>query len=227
MMKKLFIFAAIFIMALSVNAQTFTEDESSQFNEEFGNGLVRDKRQNVLSFGVKAGANLSTLSKYGEADLGLKSGVGFEGGAIVAARFGKRTLGSPAGTGLFGVQIEPSYVQHTIGTNEDDIKLSYFEIPVLLKLFLTPNFNVEIGPNFAGTLSSSPDYIEADNTSIATGEIKGFDVKVCVGVSYEMKNGLFASLRYQLGTSGLAKNFDSRVSAASLTIGYKFNVFKF
>lgn len=120
-MKKLFLLAAIFMMALPSNAQvTFEEDESSQQEENFDKIGV-DKRKNVVSLGVTAGANYSSMSKYDPVDLGLKGGIGFQGGLVIAARFGKRTNGSDPGTGIFGIQMEPSYVQHTIGTNGDDI----------------------------------------------------------------------------------------------------------
>ena len=220
-MKKLFLLAAAtFMVAMSANAQvSFGDDDNSA-------GFV-DKRKNVVSMGIKAGANFSTMTKYKEVDLGQKSGVGYEGGLVIAAHFGKRTQGSDPGTGLVGIQIEPSYVQHTIGTSKDDIKLSFYEVPILLKLYVTPNFNIELGPNLCGTISVKPDFIEAENVRIATGDIKGFDVKACVGASYELKNGFYASLRYNLGTSELAKNFPCKVSAASLTVGYKFNIFKF
>lgn len=222
-MKKLFLFAAILWMATPASAQvTFTDEENEQDEIE-----IVDKRKSAVHFGIKAGANMSMMSKYDPVDLGLKSGIGFEGGAVISARFGKRTKASDAGTGMFGVQIEPSYVQHTVGTDGDDLKLSYLEVPVLVKIFLTPNFNIEVGPNFCSLLSSSPDYLEASNTRIATGDLKGFDVKACIGVSYETKGGLYASLRYNLGTSDLAGNFPCKVSVASLTLGYKFNIFKF
>ena len=219
-MKKLFFLTAIMMMAISANAQGFGDDDG-------GNGFGLDKRKNVVSIGIKAEGNFSSMSKYDDVDLGLKSGIGFGGGAVIAAHFGKRTQGSDPGTGLFGIQIEPSYVQHTIGTSSDDIKLSYFEAPVLMKFYLTPNFNIEVGPNFCGTLSSKPDYIYAENARIATGDIKGFDVKACIGASYETKSGMFASLRYNLGTSDVSKNFKTKVSAINVTVGYKFNIFKF
>ena len=211
-MKKLLLLVAIIMMTISASAQ-----------EGFGS----DKRKNVVSLGVKAGVNLSTMSKYKPVDLGLKSGVGFEGGVVIAARFGKRTPGSDPGTGILGVQLEPSYVQHNIGADCADIKLGYFEMTILLNIYVTPNLNIEVGPNICGTLSANPDIIVKDNMNIAFGEVKGFDLKACIGVSYEIKNGLYASLRYNLGTSELAKNFPCKVSAASLTVGYKFNIFKF
>ena len=234
-MKKLFLLTVISMMAISSHAQVTFDEETPQKNEQgaqqeenpFGDNGFTDKRKNVVSLGITAGANMSTMSKYDPVDLGLKSGMGFQGGLVIAAHFGKRTQGSDAGTGLFGVQIEPSFVQHTIGTNGDDIKLSCIEVPILLKIYVTPNFNIEIGPNISGTISSSPDNLTAGNSIIAIGDLKSLDIKGCVGVSYETKNGLYASLRYNLGTSNLAKNFETKVSAASLTIGYKFNIFKF
>lgn len=224
-MKKLFLLASIFWVSVSVNAQvTFTEDENDQEQDEIE---IVDKRKSAVFLGIKGAANMSTMSKYDPVDLGLKSGFGFEGGIVMGVRFGKRTKASDAGTGMFGFQIEPSYVQHTIGTENEDIKLTCLEVPILLKIFLTPNFNIEVGPNISGTLSCKPDYLETSNTRIATGDLKSFDVKACIGVSYETKEGLFASLRYNLGMSDLAGNFPCKVSAASLTLGYKFNIFKF
>lgn len=225
-MKKLFLLTATFIVAMSVNAQiTYTENESDQ--DEFTESGILDKRKNVVHLGFKVGGNLSTISKYKPIDLDQKSGMGFEVGAVLSTRFGKRTKASDPGTGLFGVQLEPSYVMHSIGTSDDNLKLSYFEFPVLLKIFVTPNLNIEVGPNICGTLSSSPEYLEFENTRIVTGDIKGFDLKACIGISYETKDGLFASLRYNLGSSDLAGNFPCKISAASLTLGYKFEIFRF
>ena len=123
-MKKLFFLAAIMMMVISASAQDEFDDD----------GIGPDKRKNVVSLGIKAEGNYSSMSKYDDVDLGLKSGVGFGGGLVIAAHFGKRTRGSDPGTGLFGIQIEPSYIQHTIGTNSEDIKISYFEAPVLMSL---------------------------------------------------------------------------------------------
>ena len=83
----------------------------------------------------------------------------------------------------------------------------------------------------SGKLTIQPEfqrhYLYAENAQIATGDLKGHDVKLCVGASFETKTGLFASLRYNLGTSDLAKNFPCKVSAINVTVGYKFNIFKF
>ena len=69
-MKKLFLFAATLLMAISASAQAFGDDDDVD-------GIGPDNRKNVVSLGVKAGGNYSFMSKYDDADLGLKGGIGF------------------------------------------------------------------------------------------------------------------------------------------------------
>ena len=227
-MKKLLLLAAIFMMAIPSNAQvTFDEEESSQQEEGFGSEGFVDKRKNVVSLGVTAGGNYSMMSKYDPVDLGSRSGIGFQGGAAINIHFGQRR-GADAGTGPIGLQIEALYAQHSMKTDlSADIKLGYLEIPVLLKYYITPNVNIELGPTFSYILSKSPDVLEGTSTTIAIGELKGGDIKGTVGVSYQTKSGFYASARYNLGFSELAGNFPCKVSTVSVSIGYLFNIFKF
>lgn len=226
-MKKLFLLAAVFMMALPSNAQvTFEEDESSQQEENF-ESIIVDKRKNVVSLGITAGANYSMMSKYDPVDLGSRSGIGFQGGAAVNIHFGQRR-GADAGTGPIGLQVEALYAMHSMKTDlSDNIKLSYLEIPVLLKYYITPNVNIELGPTFSYILSKSPDVLEGTSTTIAIGELKGGDIKGTVGISYQTKSGFYASARYNMGFSDLAGNFPCKVSTVSLSVGYLFNIFKF
>ena len=205
-MKKLFLLAAVFMMALPSNAQvTFEEDESSQQEENF-ESIIVDKRKNVVSLGITAGANYSMMSKYDPVDLGSRSGIGFQGGAAVNIHFGQRR-GADAGTGPIGLQVEALYAMHSMKTDlSDNIKLSYLEIPVLLKYYITPNVNIELGPTFSYILSKSPDVLEGTSTTIAIGELKGGDIKGTVGISYQTKSGFYASARYNMGFSDLAGN---------------------
>ena len=226
-MKKLFLLAAVFMMALPSNAQvTFEEDESSQQEENF-ESIIVDKRKNVVSLGITAGANYSMMSKYDPVDLGSRSGIGFQGGAAVNIHFGQRR-GADAGTGPIGLQVEALYAMHSMKTDlSDNIKLSYLEIPVLLKYYITPNVNIELGPTFSYILSKSPDVLEGTSTTIAIGALKGGDIKGTVGISYQTKSGFYASARYNMGFSDLAGNFPCKVSTVSLSVGYLFNIFKF
>lgn len=227
-MKKLLVFCAISMMAMSANAQvTFTEEESSQQQEEVGFGGITDNRKNVVSLGITAGGNYAMMSKYDPVDLGSRSGIGFQGGIAFNVHFGQKR-GADPGTGPIGLQIEALYAQHSMKTDlSDNIKLGYIEVPVLFKYYITPNVNIELGPTFCYLTSKSPDTLKGTSTTIAIGELKGGDVKGTIGVSYQTKSGFYASARYNLGFSELAKNFPCKVSTVSVSVGYLFNIFKF
>lgn len=215
-MKKIFLLAAIVMMAVSVYAQ-----------EERADNDVVDTRKNVVSLGVTAGGNFSMMSKYDPIDLGSRTGIGFQGGLAINAHFGQRQ-GADAGTGPCGVQLEVLYGQHNIKTDlNENIKLGYLEVPVLFKYYFTQEFNVELGPTFAFLMSKKPDELVGPSTKISISELKGGDIRGTIGVSYHSKKGFFASARYNLGLGELAGNFPCKVSYASLSVGYLFDIFKF
>lgn len=214
-MKKLILLASIFMMAVSATAQDYEE----------GNDVV-DTRKNVVSLGVTAGGNYSMMSKYDPIDLGSRTGIGFQGGLAINAHFGQKP-GAGAGTGPIGLQLEVLYAQHSFKTDlNENIKLSYLEAPLLFKYYFTKELNVELGPTFAFLMSKKPDELVGPSTSIAIGELKGGDVRATIGISYQT-NGFYVSARYNHGFSDLAKNFPCKVSAATLSVGYLFDIFKF
>ena len=214
-MKKLFFLASIFMMAVSATAQDYEE----------GNDVV-DTRKNVVSLGVTAGGNYSMMSKYDPVDLGSRTGIGFQGGLAINAHFGQKP-GAGAGTGPIGLQLEVLYAQHSFKTDlNETIKLSSLEAPLLFKYYFTKELNIEVGPTFAFLLSKKPDELVGPSTSIAIGELKGGDVRATIGISFQTK-GFYVSARYNHGFSDLAKNFPCKVSAATLSVGYLFDIFKF
>lgn len=214
-MKKLLFLFSIFMMAVSSTAQDFEEAND-----------VIDTRKNVVSLGVAAGGNYSMMSKYDPIDLGSRTGIGFQGGLAINAHFGQKP-GAGAGTGPIGLQLEVLYAQHSFKTDlNDNIKLGYLEAPLLLKYYFTKELNIELGPTFAFLMSKKPDDLVGQSTSIAIGELKGGDVRATVGLSYQTK-GFYVSARYNHGFSDLAKNFPCKVSAATLSVGYLFDIFKF
>ena len=124
------------------------------------------------------------------------------------------------------------YSQRTIKTDAENLKLSYFEVPILAQYYVTPDLSIEVGPSITGSLSSSPDKMKFNSVLISTGELKGFDVMLTAGVSYKLKvsnkheNCLTASLRYNLGMSKLAGNFDGKVNTVTVSVGWLFSLVK-
>lgn len=214
-MKKLFFLMMMAVWAVNMSAQ---EDYD-------GPGIIDSSYR--ISLGVKAGANFSSMSGLDERfALNPSSGVGYQGGLVANVHFGRRTSKSQGGTGLFGLQVEALYSQRSIKTDVDDLKLSYFEVPVLLQYFPMPSLSIELGPTIVGTLSSSPDEMKSHNTTICTGEIKGFDCMLSAGVGYKHKSGFIANARYNLGMSELAGNFNGKVNCLTVSVGWMFNLNK-
>lgn len=239
MMKKIILLFAAFGLSVASFAEGPTPAISDSVKTGVKTGIkIHDRRNSMMQVGVKLGVNNSSMSSYDKVDLGLKSAFGFEAGALISARFGKRTKASDPGTGAFGAQIELLYMQNSIKNDyADNIKLNYFAAPIMLKWYFLPNFNVEAGVSIAGLMSSSPDKIEAnlnqpwpgyEKATIAIGDLKGFDVKPAVGLAYTLSTtGLGIGARYYFGTTELAKNFPCKVSTLEVGLTYSFNIFKF
>lgn len=179
----------------------------------------------ALSIGPKVGANYSIAGDPEGMDLGMTGNIGFSAGAAVNLRFG-RPAGRPFGTERFGVQLEALYSMRSLKTDIENINMSCFEIPILFQWYFVPTFAVEVGPTFTGAFSGSPKDFKYNNAVYQMDKVKAYDVMLSIGVNCKLKNGFTADLRYNLGNSDIAGNFQTKVSTISLGIGWLFNVIK-
>lgn len=220
MRKRFLLCAGALVLALGLWAQSSGDDEFTTI-----------KRPLAISIGVKGGANYAFAAEPKEMKLGMKGGVGFQGGLAVNLHFSDRQDYKPSGTGRWGVQLEGLYALRTLKTDIDDIKMSCFAVPVLAQFYVSPSFTIELGPTFTGVLSTSPKVlsqgsVESGFLNMHINKIKGFDIMASVGVGYYHNSGFTASARFNLGNSDLAGNFQTKVSSAELSVGYLFTVFK-
>lgn len=220
MRKRFLLCAGALVLALGLWAQSSDDDEFTTI-----------KRPLTISIGVKGGASYSFASEPKGFDLGMKGGVGFEGGLAVNLHFSDRQDYTPSGTGRWGVQFEGLYAQRTLKTDIEDIKMSCFAVPLLAQFYVSPSFTIEAGPTFTGVLSTSPKVLSQGSVengflNIGLEKIKGLDVMATVGVGYYHDRGFTASARFNLGNSNLAGNFQTKVSSAELSVGYLFKIFK-
>ena len=231
-MRKLVLMLVIASVSLSVSAQGF--------------GPKKKQKENTFSMGIKVGGNLSTMSQPDECDRYDGAGFGYSGGVVLNARFGRASKNAQAGTGLLGVGVECDYKLHsmkTIGTDEKgkenaNLEIGYFEVPVALQLYplyknsKLNNLYVEAGAAFAGTMSRKPESLtvvdRAANANVTynldteNSKLKGMDVRPFAGVGIGSKSGFGLNLRYYMGTSKLAENFNSKISNVELSVAYKF-----
>ena len=237
---KQYIFLAIMVLCgLSGFAQS-GEDVNELFSEKEYN--------HVLYVGPVVGANMTMSSgqpaKY---DLFEGTGIGFSGGVAAKVRFGRGTENSLEGTGKLAAGLEVKYTVNNVKTKaNDNLKLGYLDIPVLVQFYplagtTTANgLFVEAGPDFALLMSKSPKTLLLDLNEpypglqaieYATGDLKGGDLRIAMGLGYECSlSGMNfgAHARYYMGTSELSKIvLPAKLNTFELSLSLMFKVAKF
>ncbi|WP_114820094.1 porin family protein [Chryseobacterium sp. KLBC 52] len=210
-MKKL-------ILGLALTAGTFA------FAQQTGN-----MSSNPVTFGVKGGMNVSSLSK----DSGLddqKSKIGFNAGV-----FANIPLAAS-----FSVQPEVQYSQY--GNKSDytlagtkysaSTKLDYITVPVMFQYNLIPNLYVEAGPEFGFMVSAKNKFKNESNGDSSTTDnykdnLNTFNFGIGLGAGYYFTPNLGLTARYVAGLTDVAKNRPSGSDATrnnlfQVGLAYKF-----
>ena len=223
--RAILTFAMVVGLATSATAQGIVPVEDDDIvNDSIGTGTIILKPY-ALSIGPKVGVNYSLAGNPSGMDLGMSGNIGFTAGVAANIRF-SRPAGKPFGTERFGVQLEALYSMRSLKTDVENINMNCFEIPVLFQWYFLPTFAVEVGPTFTGAFSASPKEFRYNNAIYKMEKMKAYDVMLSVGVNCKLRNGFTADLRYNLGNSNIAGNFQTKVSTISLGIGWLFNVIK-
>ncbi|MBP1163986.1 MULTISPECIES: porin family protein [unclassified Chryseobacterium] len=210
-MKKL-------ILGLALTAGTFA------FAQQTGN-----TSSNPVTFGVKGGMNVSSLSK----DSGLddqKSKIGFNAGV-----FANIPLAAS-----FSVQPEVLYSQYgnksdftSFGTKYSaSTKLDYIAVPVMFQYNLIPNLYVEAGPEFGFMVSAKNKLKNESNGDSTTSDnykdnFNTFNFGIGLGAGYYFTPNLGLTARYVAGLTDIAKNRPSGADAVrnnvfQVGLAYKF-----
>lgn len=150
-----------------------------------------------ISVGAKGGLNVSSLSGVTEDNYETKAIVGFHAGAYVTFNLGRN----------FAIQPELVYSTQggTIEGNgfTEDLKLNYFNIPVMVKFLTNKGFYIEAGPQ----LGFNTGDLDTENLE---SSIEGSDFSICGGIGFQPTKSPFGiGVRYNagMGTTGEI-NFD-------------------
>lgn len=198
------------------------------------NGLLAqedlDDRPYRIAIGPKVGMGLDLGSHSSLENLDFNTGLGYQFGGIFNAHFGRRYELSEGGTGWFALQIEAEYSGRSFKLGSAAIETSCVEVPVLAQLYVIPDFALEAGVTMVKVLSASPDQLVYNGATYGIGEIKGGDVMITAGLAYRTRlntgSSLLLDVRYNMGMSPLASNFDTKVSSVMFSLAYLFNIVK-
>lgn len=184
-MKKIIFTIAVLFIITSINAQ--------------------DKKE--ISFGIKAGLNIATITHVDNS----KTLVGFLGGV-----FGEFMIGDK-----FAIQPEVLYSGQGVKSDGMELKLDYINIPILAKYYVADSFSVELGPQIGFLISAKAEGVDVKEF------FKTTDVSVDFGANYDITKNIMLGVRYDLGLLRLQENLDpgekeSKNSVFQIAVGYKF-----
>lgn len=182
-MKKITILFVLLCVGLTVHAQEETDT------------------QKKLSFGLKAGSNLSWV--MGAPSFELSPRVGFHFGVMSELSLSKRfslqaeLLYSQQG----GIRIQTIPLTSGNVTQTTEYRFEYLNLPILAKYYIKKGWSVEAGPQIGVLLSASEkrNGLELDTTS----RFDAIDFSAAFGTSYKFDNGLNVSARYHFSVRSM------------------------
>jgi hypothetical protein len=148
-----------------------------------------------ISIGAKGGLNLSNLNGLSIPDVETEALFGFHVGGYVAFNLGKNFA------------LQPELVYSTQGVklkddanNEEDLKLNYFNIPVMARFYTNGGLFLEAGPQFGFKVND----VSLDGTDVDEA-FKSSDFSLGAGLGFMGKSqGFGVGLRYNVGISKTA-----------------------
>lgn len=189
-----------------------------------------------VKFGVKGGANFSTLT--GDIE-NVKSIVGFQVGGFAEIKISEKFAIQPEL--LYSAQGTQSDESDEDGSFERKLSLGYLNIPVMAKFYVAEKFSLEAGPQIGFLLSAkekAEGSIGGENISVEADVKDGhksIDFGVNFGAGYDFTENLSVGIRYNLGLSNIYETGDDsgeeieiesdakvKNSVFSLSVGYKF-----
>jgi hypothetical protein len=169
-----------------------------------------------FAIGIKGGPNFANIDTDANIADNYKSRTGFHLGAFAQFR-GER----------IGIQPEILFSQQgsTLKYSGDpDVKsnFSYFNIPVIVKLYTIAGINLQVGPQI-GFLTSA----EFDDTDVKDN-LKKTDFSLALGAGWDLPFGLTIDGRYNWGLSDINDTVGSGASTETIknqvwqiSVGYK------
>ncbi|SHK11987.1 porin family protein [Chryseobacterium polytrichastri] len=202
----------------------------------FAQTTPKASSSNPITFGVKGGMNVSSLSKG--ADLSdSKSKIGFNAGVFanipVASSFSIQPeviyndLGSKV-TREFTAPISGDKYRSDYSRN-----LGYIAVPVMFQYNALPNLYIEAGPEFGFLVSAKDKYKSSTNgttNSTTTNELNkkdfnSFNFGIGLGAGYYITQNLGITARYTAGVNDIYKNNNGdavRNNVFQVGLAYKF-----
>lgn len=165
--------------------------------------IITSGTTQAQSFGIKGGMNFSNLT--GDDANDFKGLTSFHVGVLKEFVI------------LKNLSFQPELLFSTQGVEvdeDDNYKLNYFTLPLLVKIYLNDSFSLHAGPQLG--------LLVGETKNVVPIKGKTFEYGIAGGVEYTITGGLFIQGRYIRGTSKINDDTDLKNSVVQLSLGYFF-----
>jgi len=149
-----------------------------------------------VSFGAKAGLNVSNTKNIGSADNKIRPG--FNAGLLAEIRILRKFLIHPE----LLYSVKGNKFPATAFNGGGTLSLNYVSIPFLVGFRPTNKIAILAGPEFSFLTNANSKFDGSDHD--VTKNYRKFDMAIDLGVTYKIIMGLGAELRYSYGFEDLA-----------------------
>jgi len=182
-------------------------------------------KKTILSF-VLAAATVGAFAQ--EVAIGLKGGLNFANLDVsdLEGTYNNRTgyhLGAFTLFKFGNIGIQPEIVFSEQGSKVKapsgsfESNFSYFNVPVILKLYTVAGINLQAGPQFGFLTTAEVDGDDFKN------ELKNSDFGLALGAGWDLPFGLTIDARYNLGLKNVSDDsaYDIKNQVWQVSLGYK------
>lgn len=172
-----------------------------------------------FTFGPKVGYNNAKLEGRSWQDFHDNNSInGFHVGAFAEIRFNKFAIQPEVYYSSAGGKWKTTFENATV---EHDFNLSYVNVPLMLKYYITNGIAIEAGPQ-AGFLTDSK--VKFSDLDPESPKFNDFDFSLNVGLSVNLPLNFMISARYNAGMTNVIDepNVDWKNRVMQLSVGYRF-----
>jgi hypothetical protein len=155
------------------------------------------------SVGLRGGLNFANLS--GSDISGEEAQFKYHAGAFVQIRV----------TDFFALQVEGMYSLKGSETSLGDIDLTYIDVPILAKLYLSDRFNIHAGPQFGVLIDAENE--SAGVTTDIDDRFSTLELGAAAGIEYHLEMGIHFGARYQFSLNSIGEDYEQTTTIGNVT----------
>ena len=166
---------------------------------------ISNSNAQTIKLGVKAGLNYANLNG---SDIKTDAITSYHAGIVTEISI------------LDSFSIQPELIYSTQGASYENAideyknELGYISLPVMLKIYVSDSFSLEVGPQASFLLNKKDEFNLNDYNT--------FDFSANAGLGLKITESLFAQARYSLGLTEISKNADAKNSVIQISVGFMF-----